>query len=233
MPALAAAREQMRSWLRCDACARWRLVERRSLPAVDPAAFVTPKCGTEAAPDWSVWFAGAAQRYAACRAGHALRSAAQGRGGDALDLEQAAVQSAGAADVGRPVCGDDVPTVMPSDDGADAASGGSQSGRDTSECGSADERPVSGAVGDLGAALRGLGGRGGGLRSDELAELERLDRREASRGSSARAREGASAQCADGMVVDSGRASTRVAFRCGVLMTKERRIPRAMALGVA
>ena len=132
------------------------------------------------------------------------------------------MQPAGAADVGRRFCGDDVPTVMPSDDGGGAASRGSQSGCDTAGCGSTDGRPVTGAVGDLGAALRGLGGRGGGLRSDELAELERLDRREASRGSSARAREGASAHCADGMVVDSGRASTRVAFRREMLMTKER-----------
>ena len=59
-PELAMAREQMRCWLRCDGCARWRLIDRRSLPAVDPAAFAKPKSGTEDGRDWAVWFAGAA-----------------------------------------------------------------------------------------------------------------------------------------------------------------------------
>ena len=136
LPALAVAREQMRCWLRCDACARWRLVDRRSLPAVDPAAFAKPKCGTEDAPDWSNWFAGASQRYAACRAARALRLAQQGRGGDALDLEQAAVQCAGAASVEREIRGAESLTVTPADGGGDAESSGSQSRLDTSECGS-------------------------------------------------------------------------------------------------
>ena len=34
-----AAREQMRSWLQCDKCACWRLVERTAVPAVDPAVY--------------------------------------------------------------------------------------------------------------------------------------------------------------------------------------------------
>ena len=216
MPALAVAREQMRCWLRCDACARWRLVDRRSLLAVDPAAFAKPKCGTEDAPDWRNWFAGASQSYAACRAARVLRLAQQGRGGDAFDLEQAAVQCAGAASVEREIRGAESLTVMPADGGGDAESSGSQSRLDTSECGSADEQPPSGAVEGFDVALRSLGGRGGGLRGDELAELERLDRREASQGLRGRGHGGAGVQCM------GGRVSTRIAFRCEMLMTKER-----------
>ena len=35
---LPAAREQLGCWLQCDDCRRWRLVERKSFPAVNPAA---------------------------------------------------------------------------------------------------------------------------------------------------------------------------------------------------
>ena len=38
-PLLPAAREQMKRWLKCDKCSRWRLVDRRSFAAVDPAKF--------------------------------------------------------------------------------------------------------------------------------------------------------------------------------------------------
>ena len=79
VPELAMARGQTRCWLQCDCCARWRLVDRRSISAVDPAAFAKPKRGTEDGRDWAAWFAGAPQRYAACRDGHALRLAAQGQ----------------------------------------------------------------------------------------------------------------------------------------------------------
>ena len=77
-PELAVEREQVRCWLRCDICARWRLVGRRPLLAVDPVAFATQTCGAETVRDWHAWSAGAAQRYAACRDGHALRAAAHG-----------------------------------------------------------------------------------------------------------------------------------------------------------
>ena len=120
MPELAVAREQMRCWLRCDGCARWRLVDRRSLPAVDPAAFAKPKRGTEDGRDLAVWFAGAPQRYAACRDGHALRLAAQGRGDDALDLEQAAVQPTGLMDALQESGSNAAPIVAQSDDGGAA-----------------------------------------------------------------------------------------------------------------
>ena len=78
-PQAAAAREQMRCWLQCDNvdCRRWRLVDRRSFSAVDPAAFAKRKWGTEESIDSQLCFEGAAQRYAACRARNAMRRAAR------------------------------------------------------------------------------------------------------------------------------------------------------------
>ncbi len=176
-PQLAVVREQMRCWLRCDKCERWRLVERSSLPAVDPTSFATPKRGTEHARDWSPWFDGAAQRYAACRDRHALRLAARGADGGELEAEGHVPRSARVADAEGEADGDALgASAAEGSDGAE--SGGSGSGCDTSERGSADEAPESAAVEELRAALRDLGGRGGGLRAKEEEKLERLSRRE-------------------------------------------------------
>ena len=47
-----AAREQMRCWLQCGACRKWRLVDRRSFGAVDPRQFEVSKVGTDDADKW-------------------------------------------------------------------------------------------------------------------------------------------------------------------------------------
>ena len=43
VPELAGLREQMRCWLKCSDCGRHRLVDRHSLPAVDPSGFLSAK----------------------------------------------------------------------------------------------------------------------------------------------------------------------------------------------
>ena len=229
VPELAMAREQMRCWLQCDGCARWRLVDRRSFSAVDPAAFAKPKRGTEDGRDWAAWFAGAPQRYAACRDGHALRLAAQGRGGDALDVEQAAVQPAGPVVALHEADSNVAGTVVQSDDEC-AASEAPKSGCDTSECGSAEEGAGGAAAAELRVALRGLGGRGGGLRSCEAAELERLSRREASRDVRAGARVDVGMQDVDVEGAGGDVAGKQAAFRCEMRMTKERPDPESDAV---
>ena len=173
------------------------------------------------ATDWSDGFAGAAQRYTVRCAGHALRLAAQGRGGDALDVEQAAVQPAGPVVALHEADSNVAGTVAQSDDEC-AASEAPKSGCDTSECGSAEEGAGGAAAAELRVALRGLGGRGGGLRSCEAAELERLSRGEASRDVRAGARVDVGMQDVAFEGAGGDVARKQAAFRCEMLMTKER-----------
>ena len=74
------AREQMGCWLQCDKCARWRLVERAAMPAVDPAAYSKGAAGGD--DTWSSWLGGAQHRYALFREHHGLcRAVANPEGG--------------------------------------------------------------------------------------------------------------------------------------------------------
>ena len=66
VPTLPAAREQLRCWLQCDDCRRWRLVERKSFRAVDPDSFACAddSCDGDGRPtDWARWFDEAPTRY--------------------------------------------------------------------------------------------------------------------------------------------------------------------------
>ena len=121
------------------------------------------------------------------------------------------------------------PTVAQSDDEG-AASEAPKSGCDTSECGSAEEGAGGAAAAELRVALRGLGGRGGGLRSCEAAELERLSRGEASRDVRAGARVDVGMQDVDVEGAGGDVARKQAAFRCEMLMTKERPDPESDAV---
>ena len=79
-------------------------------------------------------------------------------------------------------------------------------------------------------ALRGLGGRGGGLRSDEAAELERLSRREVSQDARVRARVDVSVHGAGLGVAVLDSAPKQDASRCKMLMAKERPDPESDAV---
>ncbi len=108
-------------------------------------------------------------------------------------------------------------------EGSDGAeSGGSGSGCDTSERGSADEAPESAAVEELRAALRDLGGRGGGLRAKEEEKLERLSRREPAPRRRARGDEDVCVRLVAGELAEGDRSRRQAAFHCEMFMTKDR-----------
>ena len=70
-PTLPAAREQLCCWLQCDDCRRWRLVERKSFPSVDPAGFARAAGDSDdhaASVSWAEWFDKAPARFDVTRA---------------------------------------------------------------------------------------------------------------------------------------------------------------------
>ena len=69
-------------------------------------------------------------------------------------------------------------------------------------------------------ALRALGGRGGGLRNGEAAELERLSRREVSQDARVEVRVDVGVHGADVAVAGGDLASTQAVLRCEMPMTK-------------
>ena len=75
-----AARKQLTEcWLKCDHCAKWRLVELASLPAVKPEEYIKKREGCVDV-DWGQWLAGAKVRYDAFLQRHSAQE-------QALDLE--------------------------------------------------------------------------------------------------------------------------------------------------
>ncbi len=79
VPAMAVARQQLRCWLRCDACERWRLIERGAFAAVDPSAGSSNdrrSDGGDVLEDWGAWLNAAPGRFAAFRQRHARQRAA-------------------------------------------------------------------------------------------------------------------------------------------------------------
>ena len=171
-------------------------------------------CGY-AGQGWGVWLANAKQRYDACRGS-----------GDLLDRENRAGHSErdcaepfGRQHAHAAVVGDE--SVPGRDSGCSVSgsgSGGSLSVCDTSEQGSADEGRV---ADEFRSALRGLGGRGGGLRGPDLERLNEAEREECQRSfrADSPARRGVHLGEAE---LGSPGLQRRVAFRCDMLMAKDR-----------
>ena len=173
-PTLPAAREQLCCWLQCDDCRRWRLVERKSFSAVDPAGFARAAGDTDdhaASVNWAEWFDKAPARFDAFRRRRELRVAvaAGERRVDEEEHEVAAVAGACRSTAG--ILNEDgagalaVATGRSGPDGNDggAPSSGSES-RNTSDRGSGDElqrdRPDDDDDMSFHEVLRGLGSKG-------------------------------------------------------------------------
>ena len=214
-PTLPAARGQMRCWLRCDDCSRWRLIEREAFRTLDPTAFreIDPRrSGEGASINWAAWLEAAPDRFEAFRRGREMRAAFHLlplRGVGEGELPRATEEDTCAPSLGSsvaPMPAAVAPGVVDAavdGAGAGAASSGSES-RHTSERGSGDEQPADDGDG-FRSVLRGLGSRGGGLTQADHAELGRLLGGDVPPECAARA---------------GDRRDRAVAFRCDMLMTR-------------
>ena len=208
VPTLPAAREQLRCWLQCDDCKRWRLVERKSFRAVDPDSFASADenvDGDGRPTNWGRWVEEAPKRFDVFKQRRELRLAvASGE----RHVDEGARE--GEPDDGSCTRGGSVAlacnAIFVDNSDAGASSSGSES-RATSDRGSGDEM-LRARVGDgedsFRNVLRRIGSKGGGLTLAEAVELERLDK-----------------TCVANATRDvNKRELPKVAFRCDMLMAR-------------
>ena len=95
-PTVPAAREQLCCWLQCDDCRRWRLIERKAFPAVDPEGYSRRKDVPAWEPyDWGAWLARAGDRYESYRDQHTQLEVAENPEEFAIDEQPVGVEPDG------------------------------------------------------------------------------------------------------------------------------------------
>ena len=187
-----ARRQLTECWLKCDRCAKWRLVEQASLPALKTEEYVKKRDGCVEV-DWGRWLAEAEARYDAFLLRHRAQS-------EPVDPETSVDQVDAAPRVpGDAECEIDEEqgcAEKPARNAAGVPSDASSSGAaDVSECGSDDECRVAAGEGDdfsaaWDSALARLRSRGGGMTREERATQKRLAQAERSKELSARGSRG-------------------------------------------
>ena len=205
-------RQVEEGWLRCDACRKWRLVDRQCLPSLTPAAFSAQKEGC-ADFDWGAWVAAARGRYQAF-----LEERSAASGGDLGEAREALAPASAPVPASAAMCAEEE-GESPC---AETASDVSKSSLGSSDCGSDDgEHAERGNFrSKLDSALADLGARGGGLRAAEVQEQARLLKRagaaERSRAAPQKRKRGVSPP--KGPMAG---APVRALFRCDMLLKRE------------
>ena len=174
-------RQLEEGWLQCDACGKWRLVDRGCLPSLAPAEFSVRRPGCSDF-DWGAWVDEAPERYRIF-----LEEMLVGSGGGAVEAAEVPPADVAPSDPRVGPHGEKEEAEVKEEveeqqeeeragARADAASDVSKSSPDSSECASDDgERAVRGSWrSELDSALTQLGARGGGLRAAEVQEQARL-----------------------------------------------------------